>query len=382
MTSRLSWDIFCNVVDNYGDIGVCWRLARQLVAEHGLKVRLWVDDLATFSKICPEVVPGLAFQSCRGVEIGHWYDPFPCVTPAEVVVETFACDPPASYLAAMAAADPRPVWINLEYLSAEDWVAGCHGLPSPHPSLPLVKHFFFPGFGPDTGGLFAERNLAEYRQAFQDDPASQAGFWQSMGAPLPLADETRVSLFGYANRPISGLLASWAHGDSPVFCLVPETSKPMEVASFFGQPNAGAGSLLRKGALKAFIFPFLEQDRYDRLLWACDCNFVRGEDSFLRAQWSARPMVWQIYPQEEGAHWPKLRAFLDLYCTGLPSDVGADVRAFWEGWNHAGMPSELWPNFWRHRPVLEQHAGRWADGWLTHSDLATNLVQFCENALE
>ena len=29
---RVTWDIFCSVVDNFGDIGVTWRLARQLVA--------------------------------------------------------------------------------------------------------------------------------------------------------------------------------------------------------------------------------------------------------------------------------------------------------------------------------------------------------------
>ncbi|WP_187492385.1 elongation factor P maturation arginine rhamnosyltransferase EarP, partial [Pantoea agglomerans] len=25
---KVTWDIFCTVVDNYGDIGVTWRLAR------------------------------------------------------------------------------------------------------------------------------------------------------------------------------------------------------------------------------------------------------------------------------------------------------------------------------------------------------------------
>ena len=43
---RRTWDIFCSVVDNFGDIGVCWRLARRLSAGLGQQVRLWVDDLA------------------------------------------------------------------------------------------------------------------------------------------------------------------------------------------------------------------------------------------------------------------------------------------------------------------------------------------------
>ena len=41
-----SWDVFCRVVDNYGDAAVCWRLARQLADEHGARVRLWIDLLA------------------------------------------------------------------------------------------------------------------------------------------------------------------------------------------------------------------------------------------------------------------------------------------------------------------------------------------------
>ena len=45
---RLAWDIFCTVIDNYGDIGICWRLARQLRVDDGQRVRLWVDDLTSF----------------------------------------------------------------------------------------------------------------------------------------------------------------------------------------------------------------------------------------------------------------------------------------------------------------------------------------------
>ncbi|MBY0444112.1 MAG: elongation factor P maturation arginine rhamnosyltransferase EarP, partial [Burkholderiales bacterium] len=43
MNNTVRWDIFCRVIDNYGDIGVCWRLARQLSFEHGFAVRLMVD---------------------------------------------------------------------------------------------------------------------------------------------------------------------------------------------------------------------------------------------------------------------------------------------------------------------------------------------------
>ena len=169
----ISCDIFCSVVDNYGDIGVCWRLARQLSNEQDLSVRLWVDDLASLHKLCTEVDPAQPVQQRCGVEIRHWGIPFAEVIPAQLVIESFACELPERYVLAMAAQEHKPVWLNLEYLSAEDWVAGCHGLPSPHPRLPLIKYFFFPGFTRETGGLLLERDLLARRDAFQSDIRSQ-----------------------------------------------------------------------------------------------------------------------------------------------------------------------------------------------------------------
>ena len=40
----MQWDVFVRVIDNYGDVGVCWRLACGLAAR-GEQVRLWLDDL-------------------------------------------------------------------------------------------------------------------------------------------------------------------------------------------------------------------------------------------------------------------------------------------------------------------------------------------------
>jgi uncharacterized repeat protein (TIGR03837 family) len=133
--NRPSWDIFCRVIDNFGDVGVCWRLARQLAGEHGLAVRLWVDDLAAFRRLCPAIDAGRAVQSWQGVDIRLWPEPFPEVEPAGVVIEAFACELPERYVRAMAARVARPRWINLEYLSAEAWVGECHGLASPSPQL-------------------------------------------------------------------------------------------------------------------------------------------------------------------------------------------------------------------------------------------------------
>lgn len=384
MPSARTWDLFCTVVDNYGDIGVCWRLARQLAAEHGLRVRLWVDDLASFRKICPDIVLGRDTQHSHGVEIGWWREPFPALSPADVVVEAFACDPPASYVAAMAARQAKPAWINLEFLSAEDWVRGCHALPSPHPSFPLVKYFFFPGFVAGTGGLLAERGLAQARDRFQRTAAEQARFWESLGIPAPRAGELQVSLFCYPHAGVAALLQAWAAEPAPLRCLVPEGIATAALSAFFAAEAVAAGATLRKSTLEVRVFPFLDQDRYDRLLWACDLNLVRGEDSFVRGQWAARPLVWQIYPQKEQAHSPKLEAFLGLYCRGLQADSGAALAGFWRAWNSGDGKAlkAAWPAYRGQLPQLREHAQRWAEDLGKTGNLANNLVQFCENLLK
>jgi len=200
-----SCDIFCNVIDNYGDIGVCWRLARQLAHEHGLAVRLWVDDLGSLAKLCPEADAALDVQHCRGVEVRRWPRDFPVVQPAELVIEAFACKLSQNYIEAMAAQQHPPVWINLEYLSAEEWVESHHKLPSPHPRLPLTKYFFFPGFTKQTGGLLLERDLLARRDSFQRDAVRQQAFWRSLSMDMPSAETLKISLFSYENAALGGL---------------------------------------------------------------------------------------------------------------------------------------------------------------------------------
>jgi uncharacterized repeat protein (TIGR03837 family) len=148
----------------------------------------------------------------------------------------------------------------------------------------------------------------------------------------------------------------------------------------------------RRREIATFTVPFLPQDRYDALLWACDVNFVRGEDSFVRAQWAARPFVWHIYPTEDGAHWVKLSAFLARYTATLDRAHAAAVTSLWEAWNRPaelvsgekagpGM-AEAWPAFIAGRAVLEDHARAWSGGLARRRDLAAELVDFADNVLK
>jgi uncharacterized repeat protein (TIGR03837 family) len=335
------WDLFCRVIDNYGDAGVCWRLACDL-ASHGERVRLWLDDRRPLAWMAP--------AGHADVEVIGWIEPAPEREPGDVVVEAFGCDPPAGFVARMAAAPRAPVWINLEYLSAESFVERCHGLPSPQLSGPgtgLTKWFFYPGFTPATGGLIRETDLARRRQRFDRDA------WLHTLGVETRPGERLVSLFCYDSAPLSALPAALA--GEPTLLL------------------AAAGTLapFTKGALRCISLPRLTQINYDSLLWACDLNFVRGEDSFVRAQWAAKPFIWQIYPQHDAAHRTKLQAFADLYLAGAPDGLAQPLRSLWAAWN--GAAGELLlpePEAWR------AHARSWCEQLQSQEDLGTQLIRF------
>lgn len=363
------WDIFCRVVDNLGDIGVCWRLARQLASEHPLQVRLWIDKPEILSPLLPEFDPALPSQVVHGVTIAHWASPLPFDTPAQVVIEAFACDPPPEYLAAMALQNPAPRWLNLEYLSAESWVSDYHATLSPHNRLPLTKQFFFPGFVKGTGGLLREKNLFAQRDNFKTQ-GNQTDFLASLGIHTT-PDELKISLFCYPSAPIGELLHAWQANPTPLLCLAAPGQALQKI-----QEYSGTSGPWHKGNLRIEPIPFIPQSGFDKLLWSCDLNFVRGEDSFVRAQWAAKPMVWHIYPQEEQAHADKLRAFLDLYGASLSPPEQQALSRFWMAWN--GMGNDVgtaWKNLFQILPQLNAHAETWAEQLGQQEDLVSALVK-------
>lgn len=403
MTSPLppfDWDIFCCVVDNFGDIGVTWRLARQLKQEGALpaqesevQVRLWVDDLASFARICPGLDPALESQWVDGIHIQHWHETLPADTiPARVVIEAFACELPAPFIERMANQPRPPCWLNLEYLSAESWVEDCHGLASPQRlesqslgSLSLNKYFFFPGFTARTGGLLCERGLIVERERWQQDKAGLAAYWASLGLPPKQELELRISLFTYESAALTSLVESWCQGATPVTLLLPLGRSLNDVLTGAGLadavPTARAGDLLRVGNLAIKLLPMTDQAGYDRLLWSCDLNLVRGEDSFVRAQWAARPFLWHIYPQEEQAHMVKLDGFLDHYLAQLPTATGQWLRGFSHALNQGENIREWWAQWPDHAAIWQQHGRHWSHKLLQDGDLVTRLVKFLESRI-
>ncbi|WP_096696229.1 elongation factor P maturation arginine rhamnosyltransferase EarP [Polaromonas sp. AER18D-145] len=365
MDHRPQWDIFCKVIDNHGDIGVCWRLSAELAAR-GQRVRLWVDDASALHWMAPE--------GCDGVTVLPWLEPLGMnilrldAAPCEVLVEAFGCDIAPEFIATCAdregATGLKPVWINLEYLSAEPWVERCHALPSPvqrGPAAGWTKWFFYPGFTAATGGLLRESTLAARQAAFDREA------WLA-GRGIDWNGEMLVSLFCYEPPALAQLLDQLVQAGT--------TAAPVRLLVTAGRATAAVQTAVQdkkwpkpnQGGLEPLsisYLPWLRQDDFDHLLWACDLNFVRGEDSVVRALWAGQAFVWQIYPQADQAHQAKLQAFLDML------QAPPSLRHFHEVWNgpQAELPAPelaLWTGCTRAaRQRLQQQP-----------DLATQLLDF------
>lgn len=361
------WDIFCRVIDNFGDAGVCWRLAADL-ANRGERVRLYIDQ--------PEILPQLIGNSpaAQLVEIRAWPEnlfPFKAQDVADVVIEAFACDIPDGYLHAMNAAEKSVAWINLEYLSAESWVDDHHGMPSPHPRFGLTKHFYFPGFTARTGGLLREPALSASLQAGATIEANE------------LAQTLKIFLFSYEQPDIAQWLDTLNTGSRKIaLSVTPCPARPKIDEWLLSQTH--------HKNLHVESLAFVPQHDFDALLSRFDVLFVRGEDSFVRAQWAGKPLVWHIYPQEENSHLIKLKAFYDRYLdTGALSVTERSiVWRFVQTWNTSHtLPAseslaELWPQFIAILPALDENAVLWRQQLLQQPDLVTQLRDFVRHLLK
>lgn len=346
----LSADLFCRVIDNLGDIGVMWRLSRQLSHEKNWRIRLWVDRLESLAAIEPRINARLPRQTCADIDVCHWPEPWPGVQPHRVVIAGFSCDLPDKYLESLAATDHR-VWIQLEYLSAESWTASFHGLGSIRNDR-LKPVFFFPGFTKATGGLLREQDLIERRQRWAKQRLGHR-WLADLGVKHP-PDAHLVSVFTYPHAPLHTLIEQLQQTERRFHLIIP-SSQALPL-----QP-------LHERVTWQSV-PFLSQTDYDKLLWSCALNLVRGEDSFVRAIWAGQPLIWQIYPQKDGAHHAKLQAWLDL---SKPPPVVTNAMHEWaDGTLETNLGSGLTGDVWAQWCASSQSFTR----TLTQqTDLATRL---------
>lgn len=371
------WDIFCRVIDNYGDIAVSWRLARIMTEDHQQVVRLWVDDLDALVHLVPEVDPIREKQSHQGITIIHWTDaPTAAARPARFVIEAFGCSLPENYLERMP--ERTVAWFNLEYFSAERWISDCHGLFSPQPNG-LQKQFVFPSTRPGSGGLLREAHLFRARDHFLHSAhTTWAQQWQ-----IPLPQGVSLLLFGYENRALKDLIDDLAQTATEAVTLyLPQGRLLTSAREQFRHPDLMAGDRIQRGPVTLHVLPFLPQAQFDQLLWLCDILFVRGEDSLVRALWAGKPFIWQIYPTDDQAHWEKLDALLDTCRGELPAPVFEAWRTLTHDWNRQQLAPESWQNFIAHYPALATTAEKNRQTLAGQTELCDWLVKTARERLQ
>jgi uncharacterized repeat protein (TIGR03837 family) len=311
-------DIFCHVVDNFGDIGVVYRFARALKAAlPNSTMRVFIDDLNTFKAICATIDPHKTIQEHESI---IWVDSLRLdetlvaqLGIAELVFETFACEIPPAYL--KRAYYESTLLINLEHLSAEEWVEGYHCKESLLHEGTLKKFYFMPGFTEHTGGLIPNESR----------PVSITSSKERIDALLSLIPDHLHKYIQDSGSMIYGSVFTYRRNlDKFIEDCVSISSSITLLA--FGQktihsfrttlehlhitPSADGVHTIK--TVRIIEMPFIAQQNYDQLLQLMDFNIVRGEDSLTRAVLSGKPFIWNAYLQDNRYQVVKVEALCSI----------------------------------------------------------------------
>ncbi|VEE08401.1 elongation factor P maturation arginine rhamnosyltransferase EarP [Neisseria animalis] len=372
--------LFCNVIDNYGDIGVSWRLAQALCRELGWQVHLWVDEMAALQTICPDLPP--APCRYRQIEIHRWQpesaEDIDVLPAPKIVIETFACDLPPNVLSVIR--EKQPLWLNWEYLSAEESNERLHLMPS------LLgdgsrKYFWFMGFSEKSGGLIRERNYADTVLGSRD-------FRVQLG--LPEKSGREWLLFGYHSPIWAKWLETWRQYGKPMALLlaghqIADSLKAEGILPEHALQNDG--DVYQTECLRLIKIPFVPQQDFDQLLHFTDGMIIRGEDSFVRAQFAGKPFLWHIYPQNENIHLEKLHAFWQRTASVYPPELFLAHQALSDELN-GGMPLSAegrlqnWQILHEHHQAWQHGAEAWRRFLFGQHSALEKLAKFTEDKIK
>lgn len=372
MKNYISTDIFCNVIDNYGDIGFCWRLAKNLTIRYNWNVSLLVNNLISFSKIEKNIDIRRDCQIIDKIKIFSWNEKeLLNIKPAKIIISAFSCNLPNIYKNNINKL--YSIWINLEYLHTEQWIDDYHLLPS-YNNLFMKKFFFFPGFSKKSGGVIREPKLAIERNKMQNNFEIQEKFLKSIKIPKEIISFRKkgaklIFLFCYNHSPISNIIKTLNSSEHEVILLFANTIS-VDLASL----------IYNKERIKIFKIPFVSQDEFDRILWCSDINFVRGEDSFVRAIWAKKPLIWNIYPQdrEKNVDIKKIESWLYLYS---PPQCVCNFTISWNKYsNYNKIFHKNFIDLLSESNILDWQKSikKFTTKQAKKKDLIDNLVNFCK----
>lgn len=337
--------ILCKVVDNYGDIGFVYRLARNITELYpDTELRLVVSDLPSFAAMAPFVKEGLARQSARGWQIFDWNKEDVCTKEfsrriPDVILQCFQCERPEWLDRILFDPEQKKIVriVNLEYLTAESWADDFHLLKSGTRSILVKKVNFMPGFTKKTGGLVMDSSFLSSLQnkeaalkTIQDDLMAKAGTRSDASSGISSVvsangqkEEEADSVQALRDRnifcvTIFAYKRNFTHVVRALKSFVEERQKENPLFRIHAFVAAGLACSPFEEAWKEegcpfaiTKLPYLSQEAWDALLCSSDFNFVRGEDSFARACLCGKPFVWHAYPQDEELHLVKAGAVLE-----------------------------------------------------------------------
>lgn len=375
--------VFVRVIDNWGDVGVGWRLCMQLACSFPWRVRLWIDDVAALGKL---VLAAELAAVQDTVMVEKWSDDdsvslrLAQLADPVMVIETFGCDLPNPVVRRMQQC--QPLWLNWEYLTAEDWAVDLQAMPSLQGNG-LAKYFWFMGIDQQSGGLLRETNYLSRRNEFLQQPCLQQAFKQQYGLPLEHVGQLWL-IFAYTSERWTEWLSMWRGANEPMTLWLAghEVADSLRAAGVIAADALQqVGDTFELEQVTMVRIPFVPQSAFDNLLWLADGAIVRGEDSFVRALWAGLPFLWHIYQQEEAVHLQKLDAYWHKASINWPASVREAVLALSADLNGGEHLSEslrlrLWQNLRSEWQNWVNAASTWSDSLHLHSSAMERLARF------
>ncbi|KEQ00098.1 hypothetical protein SASC598J21_022110 [Snodgrassella alvi SCGC AB-598-J21] len=367
--------VFVRVIDNYGDAGVGWRLSCLLAEYLHMHVRLWIDDTDALNKLvpAPEKQARITIEAWQGdammqQQLSAAADPV-------LVIETFGCELPPQVLERIRQC--RPLWLNWEYLTAEDWAVGLHAMSSLQPNG-LEKYFWFMGIDADSGGLLRELDYLAEREKFRQQPQLQQAFRQEYGLPLQHTGQLWL-VFAYTSGQWAQWMAMWQEANTPVTLWLAggQVIESLRAAKLIAPEELQQeGDICELGNVTLVRIPFVPQAAFDRLLWLADAAIVRGEDSFVRALWAGLPFFWHIYRQDDDVHLQKLHSFWFKAMQDWSAELRQAFTVLSDDLNGAGAVSSL-----KREQAWQYLCAHW-QSWVKSAAAWSEMLHGQDNALE
>ena len=397
--------ILCRVVDNYGDIGFVYRLARELSSLSSIEktqIRLIVSDLKSFNAMAlpPGISTSLAVQNYNGWKVIDWNA---CAEgkceftehPPKIILECFQCGRPEWLDEILFSAQTTQTVqiVNVEYLTAEDWADDFHLLKSGTRSALVKKINFMPGFTKKTGGLVLDKHFVSC--VHSKTAALECLKKYASKKTVALIEDTnlfRVIAFSYERN--------FENEARALSEFAKNSGRKVQVLLAPGLGNAP----FKKAAaafknISVYDLEYLPQLAWDALLTLADFSFIRGEDSFSRACLSGIPFVWHAYPQEEEFQLVKAAAVLKRMEPFFSAGDMSLVKNVWLSYNRkpsVKMCDEACKVYNEctdagYIPLLrilenyggiKKSFGMFAQSLFANGNLAQNLLAFLQNSVQ